>query len=364
MQQVKRTYVRAKGRTWSYFGGCDYFRLASHPAVLRAVRAATGRYGLNVSASRLTTGNHTLYGALERTLREFFDAESALVVPTGYLTNLIVAQALARSFSHAVLDERAHLALVDAAALLECPVLRFKHREPEDLRRVVQRCGPRARLILLTDGMYSQDGSVAPLKEYLKILPRDACLLVDDAHGAGVLGQNGKGTLEQEGVTRKRVIQTLTLSKAFGTYGGAVLGPGSLRRRLVERSPIVLGSTPLPLPLVHAAVQALGIVARAKGRLQQTLLRNSAFVKNGLRAAGFDLPDHPGPIVPVRPTSAREGARLKRVLLAAGIFPPYIEYQAERGNGYFRFAISSEHTPGQLRDLVEALRRWAKGVWN
>ncbi|HEY5910750.1 MAG TPA: pyridoxal phosphate-dependent aminotransferase family protein [Verrucomicrobiae bacterium] len=358
LQQVDRTYVRWKRRRLSYFGGCDYLRLASHPAVLRALRSGAKEYGLNVAASRLTTGNHTLYAVLERALAGFFGAESALVVPTGYVTNLVVAQALARSFSHALIDERSHLSLLDAAAALECPVLRFKHRDPADARRAVQRCGTGARLILLTDGMFSHDGSVAPLKEYLKCLPRDALLLVDDAHGAGVLGRRGRGTIEHAEVGRERVVQTITLSKAFGVYGGAVLGPVSVRRKMIERSRIFLGGTPLPLPLVSAALQALALVAQAKGKMQQALARNAEIVKNGLRTAGFVVPDYPGPIVAIAPPNARAALQLKRILLAAAIHPPFITYHGGPKNGYFRFVISSEHTPAQLRGLLDALRRW------
>src|SRR5258706_10980998 len=111
LQQIARTYVRLGRRKLSYFSGCDYFRLASHPSVLKAVQTGVKRYGLNVAASRLTSGNHVLYEKLEGSLAAFFDAETALLVSTGYLTNLVVAQALARTFSHALLDERAHPSL-------------------------------------------------------------------------------------------------------------------------------------------------------------------------------------------------------------------------------------------------------------
>ena len=119
LQQVKRTYVRQRGLTLSYFGGCDYFRLGSHPVVLAAVREGLQRYGLNVAASRLTTGNHRLYELLEKKLARFFGVESALLASNGYLPNLMVAQALAGEFSHALIDERAHGSLIDAAQFLD-----------------------------------------------------------------------------------------------------------------------------------------------------------------------------------------------------------------------------------------------------
>src|SRR5260370_23036030 len=216
LQQIDRTYVRFRGRKLRYFSGCDYFRLASHPDVVAALQEGVKKYGLNVAASRLTTGNHVLYQQLEEKLATFFGAESALLVSGGYVTNLIVGQALAGNFSHAIVDEKAHPSLWDAARMLDCTVVKLQHRNPKEVEQVVRRCGPGARLMLLTDGMFAHDGSVAPLAKYLKILAKDAVILVDDAHGAGVVGKTGKGSVEYEGVGRKRIIQTMTRRKSFG----------------------------------------------------------------------------------------------------------------------------------------------------
>jgi 8-amino-7-oxononanoate synthase len=355
LQQVDRTRVRYRGRTLAYFSGCDYFRLASHPAVLEAARRGLNQLGLNVAASRLTTGNHPIYRRLEQRLMEFFDAADALLVPTGYLGPLVVAQALERAFSHALIDERAHPALQDAARLLDCPVLRFKHRDPGQLAGVVARCGPGARPVVLTDGLFAHDGSVAPLKAYLKCLPADASMIVDDAHGAGVLGKSGKGTLEAEGVGRRRVIQCITLSKAFGAYGGAVLGSPKLRERILTRSQLFVGSTPLPPPLAAAALVAIGVVGR-NPRLRWRLAENTRYVRTELRKAGFGLQETPGPILPFYPRTAHDIAALQRRLLAAGVYPPLLLYPGGPAAGYFRFVMSSEHTRAQLDRLINALR--------
>src|SRR5262249_16199652 len=152
------------------------------------------RYGLNVAASRLTSGNHKLYRDLEECIADFFGAEDALVTSGGYITNLVAAQSFAGNFSHVLIDERSHPSLGDAGRLFDCPILNFKHREADDVARVVARRGPGAKSILLTDGMFSHDGSAAPLRDYLRVLPKDAMLLVDDAHAAGVLGKTGKGS--------------------------------------------------------------------------------------------------------------------------------------------------------------------------
>ena len=176
LQQIDRTYVRFRQRKLSCFSGCDYFRLASHPRVLAALQAGVKKFGLNVAASRLTTGNHVLYTRLETELADFFAAESATLVSSGYVSNLVAAQAMAGNFSHALLDDDAHASVSDAARLLDCPVLQFKSRDVDALAAAVQRCGPESKLLVLTDGMFSRDGSAAPLAQYLKVLPKDALI--------------------------------------------------------------------------------------------------------------------------------------------------------------------------------------------
>jgi len=355
LQQLDRTYVRFRNRKLSYFSGCDYFRLASHPKVLAAWKEGIKKYGSNVSASRLTTGEHVLYRRLEQRLVDFFRAPAALLVPTGYQANLVVAQGLCGNFSHALVDEKAHPSLCDAARLLDCPVLRFQHRSPDDVLRGIRRCGPAARLVLLTDGMFSHDGSAAPLAAYLRILPKDAWLLVDDAHAGGVLGRTGKGSLEHAGISRRHIIQTLTLSKAFGTYGGVVLTTHQLRRQILGRSQIFIGSTPPPLPIAYASLRAVELLKENR-QLRERLNENAQAVK-AIRTGtnGSVSRTEPGPILMVAPKSARRREMLRRTLLRAGIYPPFVRYPGGPKEGYFRFVISSEHTQAQIQNLRNVL---------
>ncbi len=363
LQQIDRTYVRFGRRRLSYFSGCDYFRLASHPQINAALEAGLKQYGLNVAASRMTTGNHALYGLLERRLAEFFSAEDALVLPSGYSCGIVVAQTLTAQFSHALIDEEAHPALWDATRFLDCPLLRFRHRDPEALAHCVRRCGPEAKLILLTDGMFSQTGSVAPLAEYFRVLPTDAMVLVDDAHGAGVVGPTGRGTLEHEGLGRRRCIQTLTLSKAFGVYGGVILGTATLRKSILSRSKRFIASTPLPLPLAAAALEAVKILSKDKSLLKR-LRQNTARLREALRVSGRSIPDTPGPIVSVLPDNSKAERRLRTALLESKIYPPFIRYPGGPGGGHFRFALSSEHSREQLEWLAKTLNQlpdWRSG---
>jgi 7-keto-8-aminopelargonate synthetase-like enzyme len=354
LQQVDRTYVRWKNRTLSYFGGCDYFRLASHPAVAAALRAGSNQYGLNVAASRMTTGNHVIYEELEAALAEFFGTPAALLVSSGYSANSIVAQALHGRFSRVLIDERAHPSLQDASRQFRCLIQPFKHRDAADLARVLALAGGNDKPILLTDGLFAHNGEVAPLAQYLESLPAHGLILVDDAHGAGILGGKGRGTPEYAGVPRQRLIQTITLSKAFGVFGGAILGNRALREKIMQASPMFGASTPLPPPLAAAALKALELV-RSDPRLRSRLERNIHRVKSVLRERGFPVPAAPGPIIAFEPSSPEEAGAVQKRLLARKVFPSFLRYPGGPAAGYFRFALSSQHSRGQLDDLLGAL---------
>jgi 8-amino-7-oxononanoate synthase len=359
LQQVGRTCVLFKKRQFSYFAGCDYFRLASHPEIMRAVTTGLAKYGLNVAASRVTTGNHALYGELEAALARFFAAPAALLVSNGYASNSVVAQTLCGDFSHVVIDAKAHLSLRDASRLFSCPILEFKHRDPADLRRVLARAGRNIKPILLTDGVFAHEGEIAPLREYVKILKipgPHGRILLDDAHGAGVVGRTGRGTPEFEKVSREHIIQTVTLSKAFGVYGGAILCSRALRGRMIAGSAMFAGSTPLPLPLANAALRAVHLLKKDRS-LRRRLNHNVQYVKTALRAAGFPVPLTPAPVIAVKPGNPAQARALRRSLVARGVFPSFIKYPGGPAGGYFRFAISSEHTRRQLDDLLAGTTR-------
>lgn len=354
LQQVDRTFVRHRGRKLIYFGGCDYFRLASHPEVLRAFHEGAEKFGLNVAASRSTTGNHALFDKLESELAKFFTVERAALLSNGYATNLAFTQTFADHFTHALIDERSHGSPRDAAQLLRCPVLAFAHRDTNDFRRALKSCGRAARPLVITDGMFSHDGSLAPLRDYLAVLPRRAMLLVDDAHAAGTLGKTGRGTPEVCGVRDERLVQTISLSKAFGVYGGAVLGSTKVIGALQERSRIFNGNTPPPLPVVNATLMSLRILKRDRA-LRAQLRANVTRIKTALRSMHVPIAENESPIVAILPRTTRRASRISSALLRAGIFPSLIRYAGSPPNGYFRFTISSEHSPAQLDRLAEVL---------
>ena len=316
LQQVDRTYVLWRGEKLSYFGGCDYFRLSSHPRIIARIREGLRQHGLSVSASRVTTGNHPMYEELESQIAKFFRAPKAVFVPTGYIANLVLAEALAGEFETAYIDEKAHPSLQSAVRLLGCRVIPFPHLN--------FRGRPSRRAIIATEGMFGQNGAVPPIADYLK---SGAHVWVDDAHGAGVR--------EPQPLPR-RMIQTITFSKAFGVYGGAILGPTALARK-VFGTKIFAGQTPLPLALAFACVEAMDLL-RPGSALRTRLWKNVERVESA------------GPIIQIPGSKA-----LKDKLLGTKIFPSWIRYPGGPPGGCFRFAISSEHAEEQLAALATSI---------
>jgi len=186
---------------------------------------------------------------------------------------------------------------------------------------------------------------IAPLAEYRKVLGPKALLWIDDSHAAGILGKNGRGTVETAGLSRTNLVQTITFSKAFGVYGGAVLGRKSLVDSILARSTIVVGNTPLPLPLTSAIIVSLRCATRP---LRKKLEEN---VRQLFRCAGLREPEVASPIVAKAPSSGSQALSFRKALLKAGIYPGFIQYPGGPADGYFRFALSSAHDRSEIERL-------------
>ena len=355
LTQVDHLHVLEKGRRLLYFGGCDYFRLAWNAQVRRAVRQATIGQPVTVAASRTTTGNHPLYGRLEKVLARFFGEQTATLASSGYATTWALSQALAGEFTHVLIDEKAHQSLVDAVGSWKGTVRRFRHADPDHAGALARRWPSGAKPILVTDGMFAHDGSMAPLQAYRSVLPGKTWIWVDDAHAAGLMGGRGRGTPEWDELHRKRLIQSFSLSKAFGTYGGAILGDRSVREKLRRRAAVLAGNTPLPLPLAAGALEAIHQL-ETHPEWRQKLASKTVWLKRQLRGLDWPCLNTPGPIVSWIPQGNPQ--RLIRRLRDAGIYPSFIRYQGSEG--YFRFAISSAHGHGHLKLLASVLRDAAR----
>jgi 7-keto-8-aminopelargonate synthetase-like enzyme len=351
---VERTYVIARGYQLDYFGGCDYYRLTSHPAILSSVEAGLRDFGLNVAASRKTTGNHPLYEELEEEAARFFGAQRAILTSSGYLTNIATAQGLKGTIDFALIDDHAHSSLKDAALFLGCRAAEFTRGNLAQLGKLAKKAAnANARIALLTDGVFANDGSVAPLAAYRKVLGRAPLLWVDDSHGAGILGRQGRGSVELEKIGRKNLIQTVTFSKAIGAYGGVILCERAQAARIAANSAALTGNTPIPLPIANAALTGLRILREDF----QGPADFSRRLKENVRAFWKILGVRPpATLVPIIAICSKRPLTLKRKLLKAGVYPSLICYPGGPAAGYFRFAISSEHSPEQIARLAKTLR--------
>jgi len=322
--------------------------------VARAVR----EIGLSVASSRTGTGNHPVYLRLEGALAKFFRFPSAVLVSGGYSGPLVAAQALEGLVTHVLGDARAHGCLKDAAAILGVHLLSFQHDDPDALGAAIQRCGRRSRVAVFTEGLSAHEGTIAPLREYLERLPANGVLLVDDAHGTGILGRRGRGSLEHLGLRDSRIILATTLSKALGCYGGAVLGPRWFRERVLCQSRIYGSSTALPLPFAAAGLVALDMIHHEGVALRARLCENTRIVKEAFRASHPDWLNRPGPMFAVAPGTVAAQESLRRRLLRAGIYPALIRYASGPADRFFRFAISTAHTHAQLVELRDLLLKF------
>ena len=354
LETVDKVSVRFHGRKLLYFGGCDYFRLSCDASLRKAIQRGLDRFGLNVAASRVTSGNHALYVQAEKSLERFFQVESATLTSSGYFPGLIVGQALRGQVSLALVEQQAHSCLAELVQGLDCPVREFRRGDVRQVRQLLKSSRRPARPVVLSEGVRSNDGTIAPLDRYLTVLPSRGILVVDDAHGVGVLGDHGRGTLEAQGIDSRAVVQVVTFSKAFGVYGGAVLGPAWLRAKIIAGSRAFAGNTPLPLPLVAGLLAALKRIERGAG-IRRRLHAHSEFVKSTLRAAGATVPENTVPIIVLDAASEAAERQTRQVLSSHGIYPNFIRYPGLAERGCFRFAISSAHAPAHLRRLVNAL---------
>lgn len=354
IERKSATRVVLAGRAVVAFAGCDYLGLAHHPTVLAALQRAISELGLSASASRETTGNYVAHEELETRLARFLGTEAALLVPDGYLSNLVAVQALAPRYARALVDGSAHASVHDALAAARIDVTSYEHANGAAAAREIDR---RAGdwLAVLTDGVYPAHGTLAPLPELLAALPRrQGVLLVDDCHGFGVLGAHGRGTCEHFGVADARIVITGTLSKAAGACGGFVAGTTELVAAM-RTSRAYVGSTPIAPALARAGSAAVDVLEHDTDR-RARLHVNVDRVRAGLRAQDLPVHDQPIPVFALKLEPAEQMERVFRTLLEHGFLLPFVRYPDVHG-GHLRLAVSSEHTADEIDALLACLAR-------
>jgi 7-keto-8-aminopelargonate synthetase-like enzyme len=352
---VDRTKVVRDGKTYVFFGGTDYHRMGSHPEVLRAFQEAAATEGLDCAGSRVTTGNYSLLVQLERKTAEFLGRDEAAACSGGYLSNTVALEAFRDDFQRFFIYAGAHASVATPAEGLPGHEL-HPFRDPEDLvRQLKLKLRPGEKPLVLTDGVVSGNGLIPPLGAYWEAV-RDlgGKLLVDDAHGLGVVGPTGKGSPEELGLPPEACLLTGTYSKGFGVFGGLVAGDRGLLEKVIKRSRAFVGATPMPPPVTAAALRAIGILQEHPElitRLRSRTLR----MREHLAGLGFPPSTSTAPIFSVTYGDEARNARLGAILEQDGLFPTFINYPGCPPGGHFRFTLSSAHTDGEVERLMRAI---------
>lgn len=354
---------RIDGRDVVNFCSNDYLGLAQDPRVAEAFGRAARDYGAGSGASHLVTGHHLAHHALEEALADFTGRERALLFSTGYMANLGLATALAGRGDTVLQDRLNHASLLDAGRLSGARFSRFPHADASALERRLERV-ERGHALVLTDGVFSMDGDLAPLPRYANECRRHGALLaVDDAHGLGVLGAGGRGTLEHFGLDAAAVpLLVGTLGKAFGTFGAFVAGGADLVELLIQRARTYIYTTALPPAVAAATLAALAIVRTEPWRRERVLALTDRF-RSRAGAAGLPLADTFTPIQPVvlgdpRAASAASEALLEHGLLVAAIRPPTVA----EGSSRLRVTLSAVHEEADVDRLVDVLAEIVRGL--
>ena len=343
------------GRLVDYFAGCGYLGLQNHPTVRQAAVAALTTYGLANSGG--FGSNHPVYHNLEAAACTYFGAEKMLYFASGYLGNAILAQGLRHGYERIFIDEAAHYSVWDGARTAGKPIHAYRHLDAAHLAAVCrQELQPGERPLLMTDGVFPVSGEIAPLPELLAaIRPFDGLLCVDDAHATGVLGANGRGTLEHFGLHDDRCYTCHTFSKALGAYGGFIVGGAALIDELAAHANVQEGASRPPLPAAAAATAALTLL-HGDDSLRRQLRANVAQARAGLRVLGWALPDTPVPVICLEQRSGLDLARLQADLFDQGVLVAHsTHYTSVPAGGALRIAIFATHTEEQIARLVAAL---------
>ena len=338
----------------------NYLGLADHPILKSATISAVKRYGVGSGASRLVSGNMELHAELEKRIAAFKGTESALVFNSGYAANTGILSAIAGRGDVIFSDRLNHASIVDGALLSRAKIVRYPHNDMAALRRLLEETAVgTGRRIIVTDGVFSMDGDLAALPELASLKTEfGAMLMVDDAHGTGVLGENGRGSSELCGVMDQVDIHMGTLGKALGSFGAYAAAAGETIDYLINRARSFIFSTSLPPAVLAASIAAIDLVDSPAGAgLRLALSNNVTRFKLALRAAGFDTMGSETQIVPVFVGSATQTMEFSRLLIEEGVFiqgirPPTVP----AGSCRLRCTIMATHTANELDQAVSAIK--------
>ena len=340
----------------------NYLGLANHPRLVAAAREAMDEYGVGPGAVRTIAGTMDLHVRFDERLAKFKGVAAAISLQSGFAANLAVIPALVGKEDAILSDALNHASIIDGCRLSGAKILRYEHCDPADLERVLQenRSAYR-RCLVVTDGVFSMDGDIAPLDEiYAVTKNHDAVLMVDDAHGEGVLGRGGRGIVDHFDLHGKVEVEVGTLSKAFGVMGGVVAGDAKIVEWLHQRARPFLFSSAMTVPDVAACIAAIDLLEESTD-LVDRLWDNARYFQGEMRALGFDTGLTQTPITPVMLGEAPLAQEFSRKLFDAGVFGMAIGFPTvPQGKARIRVMISAAHAREDLDRGLEAFAEVGK----
>ena len=365
MESSTGTKVVLNGKSYLYFAGTSYFQLHAHPDLIKAASEALSKYGTGSATTRSMTGTTPLLQELERKLAGYFNTEDAVYLPSGYLSSLAGLQALndLGMFQVIFLDEESHYSLYDGAVATGSPVITFKNRDLNDLEAKMEKhLDSGQRPLVASDGLFPVSGALAPVRGYQNLTEKyKGVIWIDDAHGVGILGAHGRGTCEALGSPSSRIYLGATLSKAFGAYGGIIVGNRDFIGKIRSGNVMTGSSSPMNAA-VAAGLKGLELV-QENNHLRKKLWENARYMREGLEHMGIHcetdfIPEMHG-TVPIFSFAHRNEKTMRSIhsyLMKEGIYTQYTNYRGAGSEGVIRVVVSSSHKKVEIVKLTHTLK--------
>jgi glycine C-acetyltransferase len=351
--------IKIEGRKVINLCSNNYLGFADHPQLKKAAIAAINKFGIGPAAVRSIAGTTLLHQKLEEKLAKFKKVESVLTFQSGFFANLAVIPAIVGENDIIYSDELNHASIIDACRLSKAQVIRYNHLDINDLETKIKLHSPSAKKsLIVTDGVFSMDGDIAPLTEIYQVAKKYGCILmVDDAHGEGVLGKGGRGIVDHFKLHGKVDIEVGTMSKAFGVVGGMVAGRTTIIDWLKQRARPYLFSSAMTIPDVAACIKAVEILQRSDKQVEK-LWKNASYLRDKLNQLGFDTGNSQTPIIPVMLGDAKLARNFSRKLFDHGVFAMAIGYPTVAMNkARIRVMSSAAHSKKELDSALDSFRK-------
>jgi len=363
LESAQGTEVTIQGRRLINLSSNNYLGLNTHPKLEQAMLDYTRRFGAGSGAVRTIAGTMSVHEELERRLAEFKHTEASLTLQSGYATNLGILSCVLVEGDVVISDELNHASIIDGIRLTKADRIIFKHKDLDSLEQALEQAKQKKyrRKLVVTDGVFSMDGDIAPLPGIVeRAEAHDAMVMVDDAHASGVLGQNGRGTVNHFGLDGRVEIQVGTLSKAIGVLGGYAACSVVMREFLIARARPFLFSTSHPPGVAAACIAAIDVLLEEPERIDR-LWDNTRYFKGELKGMGYDIGVSETPITPVIAGDPAKANALSDALSEGGIFAqPIVFPMVAREQSRIRTIVTSEHSRAELDATLEVFQAAGK----